>query len=59
MRHVGEPVISVPPMNSDPDVGTTSPLATRATVDFPAPFEPRSATAWPASTPRLTSKSAR
>ena len=51
-------VMSWPSMITDPLTGATRPLATRATVVLPTPFDPRSATASPAPTSSETSNSA-
>ena len=50
---------SVPASVTEPSVAVTSPVIVRATVDFPAPFDPISATTAPAGTLNDTSKSAR
>ena len=56
---VGRPVTSSPAKKIRPLVSGTSPVATRAIVDFPAPFGPTSAVTEPAGTDSDTPKSAR
>ena len=52
-------VTSRPTNVTDPEVAVTRPLTTLATVDFPAPFEPRRATIAPSLISNVTPNSAR
>ena len=56
---VGRPVTSWPEKKMRPFVTGTSPVATRAIVDLPAPFGPTRAVTEPAATDNDTPNSAR
>ena len=59
MRQAARPLTGRPPTETVPTVAATRPVATRATVDLPAPFPPMRATAPPAGTEKLTLNRAR